>query len=389
MEDSIKRREWIKRSALISASVAFSGSITNLSAAPSKRSLKNFQSQLELEESMAREWPTLKARLFANENPFGPSAKAKKAIEDALATSYQYPMRYIEQLTKMIAEKEEVKPEQVMLSSGSSPLLQAAAIYFTLKPGTIISGDPTYEDLPHKAETLGAKWQKIPLTSDYKLDLPAMENAVDSQASLMYLCNPNNPTGTVVDADRLKDFCERVSKKIPVFIDEAYIDYLDDPRGSSLMSCVRKGQHVIVARTFSKLHGFAGLRVGYIISQPETIKKIKDYASGPASVSTTSLQAAIASYGDAEFLAQALKKTKESKEYLYSTLKSEGYNYIPAAANFVMFPLNMDAERFVEEMMKRGVGVKPWKFGGKEWCRVSIGTMEEMKLFGEAFKQLS
>jgi histidinol-phosphate aminotransferase len=389
MEDSIKRREWIKRSALIGASVAFSGSITDLSAAPSKRSLKNFQSQLELEDSMAREWPNLKARLFANENPFGPSPKAKKAIEDALATSYQYPMRYIEQLTKMIAEKEEVKPEQVMLSSGSSPLLQAAAIYFTLKPGAIISGDPTYEDLPHKAETLGSKWQKIPLTSDYKLDLAAMEKAIDGQTSLVYLCNPNNPTGTVVDAGPLKDFCERVSKKIPIFIDEAYIDYLDDPRGSSLMSCVRKGQNVIVARTFSKLHGFAGLRVGYIISQPEIIKKIKDYASGPVSVSTTSLQAAIASYPDSEFLAQALKKTKESKEYLYSILKSEGYSYIPAAANFVMFPLKMDAERFVEEMMKRGVGVRPWKVNGKDWCRVSIGTMEEMKFFEEAFKQLS
>jgi histidinol-phosphate aminotransferase len=205
----------------------------------------------------------------------------------------------------------------------------------------------------------------------------------------VYVCNPNNPTGTVVDTAKLKAFCERVSKKVPIFIDEAYIDYMPDPKGTTLIESVKKGQNIYVARTFSKLYGFAGLRVGYIVGQPESIKNLEPYTSGWACISGTSAQAALASYQDTQYLSDALKKTVASKEYLYSVLKKEGYEYIPSSTNFVMFPLNMDAERFTEEMMKRSVGVRPWKFAGKQWCRISIGKMEEMEMFAAAFKQVS
>jgi histidinol-phosphate aminotransferase len=206
---------------------------------------------------------------------------------------------------------------------------------------------------------------------------------------MVYICNPNNPTGTVLDTAKLKAFCERVSKKVLVFVDEAYIDYMDDPKGTTLIDCVKKGQNVVVARTFSKLYGFAGLRVGYVVSQPEFIKSIEPYTAGWGCMSATSVDAALAAYQDTAFLSDALKKTIASKEYLYSILKKEGYEYIPSSTNFVMFPLNMDSERFTEEMMKRSVGVRPWKFAGKDWCRVSIGKMEEMEIFAQAFKQLS
>jgi histidinol-phosphate aminotransferase len=152
---------------------------------------------------------------------------------------------------------------------------------------------------------------------------------------------------------------------------------------------VKDGHNVIVARTFSKLYGFAGLRVGYVITQPAIVEQLSLFAWLEAGLSYPSVAALSASYDDKEFLQGALKKTLESKEYLYSVLKKEGYEYIPSSTNFVMFPINMDAERFVEEMMKRGVGVRPWKFDNKNWCRVSIGKMEEMKIFAEAFKQIS
>jgi histidinol-phosphate aminotransferase len=155
------------------------------------------------------------------------------------------------------------------------------------------------------------------------------------------------------------------------------------------MDCVKKGQNVVVARTFSKLYGFAGLRVGYAIGQPELLKGIEPHTAGFECISATSGAAALAAYQDTEFLNDALKKTTASKEFLYSVLKKEGYSYIPSTTNFVMFPLNMESVRFSEEMMKRSVGVRPWKFAGKEWCRVSIGTMEEMEMFAQAFKQLS
>ncbi len=216
-----------------------------------------------------------------------------------------------------------------------------------------------------------------------------MEKAVDSNTKLVYICNPNNPTGTVVDTARLKSFCESVSKKALVFVDEAYIDYLPDTQAITMMDCVKKMQNVIVARTFSKLYGFAGLRIGYIAAQPETVKIMDLYSAGSNPISATSLRAAIAAYQDREFLDDALIKTNASKKFLYETLKKEGYEYIPSTTNFVMFPIKMAGPKFTEEMNKRGVGVRFWKFNNKDWCRVSIGRMDEMQAFADAFKQIS
>jgi len=332
----------------------------------------------------------LKARLFANENPFGPSPKAKQAIQDAMAQSYQYPFMFAKEFMDKIAETEGLKSENLIMGAGSSEILLAAAILFSQKSGgNIVTGDPTYEDLPSKAAGFNMTWKKIPLTSEYKLDLDAMEKAVDGNTGLVYVCNPNNPTATVLDADKLKAFVDRVSAKVPVFVDEAYIDYLDDPKANTTIGAIKNGKNIIVARTFSKLHGFAGLRVGYAFAQPEMIKKLSLYTTGFAAMSATSLHAAFVSYQDTSFLKDALQKTIASKKFLYDTLKKEGYDYIPSYTNFVLFPLKMDSLRFVEEMYKRGVGVRSWKFNNKEWCRISIGRMDEMEAFAAAFKELS
>ncbi len=382
----MNRRHWLKTSALLTGGVTLLNE-TFATAAPVPT--YGFSSTVK-EEVLIKEYPNLKARLFANENPFGPSEKAKKAIQDAMTKSYQYPFIALEALQKKIADTEGVKPEQIMLGAGSSPLLHGSALYFARKGGNIISGDPTYEDLLERATVFKSiDWVKVPLTTEHKLDLDEMEKRINDKTVMMYICNPNNPTGTIVDAAKLKAFCERVSKRVPLFIDEAYIDYLEDPKGSTLLDCVKKGQNILVARTFSKLYGFAGLRVGYIVGQPELIKEIEPHTAGFYCISATSGAAAFAAYQETDYLKDALQKTLASKEYLYSVLKKEGYEYIPSYTNFVMFPVNMDAERFVEEMMKRGVGVRPWKFAGKDWCRVSIGKMEEMEIFAEAFRQIS
>jgi histidinol-phosphate aminotransferase len=216
-----------------------------------------------------------------------------------------------------------------------------------------------------------------------------MEKAIDSSTVLVYICNPNNPTGTVVDTTKLKAFCERVSKRVPVFVDEAYIDYTENPDATTLIDCVKKGQNVIVARTFSKLYGFAGLRMGYMVAQPDIIEKMTPYLRGARSISATTASAAIAAYQDREFLKEALMKTEESKQYLYAILKKAGYDYIPSYTNFVLFPVKMDGKAFTDEMMKRSVSVRFWKFDNKNWCRVSIGTLDEMKAFEEAFLQIA
>ena len=390
MSNSLNRRNWIKSSALMAGGVAFlSSTVNKLAAMPLVRKMRTGNTMLAEEAALMQVPAPMKARLMANENPFGPSAAAKKAITDSLDTSYQYTFAQIFNMRLKVASYEGVKANNVLLSSGSSPLLLAAAMYYSKGGKEIITGDPSYDDLPTQAEHFDGKWVKVPLTADYKLDLDAMEAKVGDNTGLVYICNPNNPTATVVDTEKLKGFCERVSKKTLVFVDEAYIDYLPDPKAITMMDCIKAGQNIIIARTFSKLYGFAGLRFGYIIGQPDTIKTLGNYTPGWAGLSSTTLAAAIATYNETDYLQDALKKTIASKEFLYETLKKEGYTYIPSSANFVMFPLKMDAKKFADEMMKRGVALRDWKLNGQDWCRISIGRMDEMEAFAAAFKEIS
>ena len=391
MANSINRRNWIKSGAFMAGSAAFfSGALTKLSAMPVKAKHVLFgKEHLTDEQVILQGPPVMKARLSANENPFGPSPAAKKAMTEAMESCYQYPFMKTRELTGKIAQYEGVQQNNILMDAGSSPLLHAAAMFYGKNGAEIITGDPSYNDLAGTASNLGSKIIKVPLTADYKLDLDAMEAKVTASTGLVYICNPNNPTATIVDTAKLKGFCERVSKKAVVFIDEAYIDYLPDPQAASMMSLVKSSQNVIVARTFSKLYGFAGLRCGYVVAQPDTIKNLSGYATGMMSLAATTVAAAAAAYQEKEFLTDALKKTMASKQFLYDLLKKEGYTYIPSSANFVMFPINMDGQRFSQEMNNRGVSIRTWKFNGKDWCRVSIGRMDEMQAFADAFKQIS
>jgi len=332
----------------------------------------------------------LKARLFANENPFGPSAVAKKAMMDSMDNGYQYPFMLLKDLEAKICAYEGLDAKMLMTSAGSSPLLLGTAITLLSNGGNVVSADPTYDDLPTRCEKIKATWIKVPLKADYTHDLDAMEKAINKDTKLVYICNPNNPTGTIVDVAKLKDFCERVSKKVPVFVDEAYIDYLPDPAATTLIESVKKGQNLIIARTFSKVYGLAGLRIGYVIAQPAMIDLLGHYsAAGGYALSLPAITAALASYNDKPYIDDVKKKMEASKSFLYETLKKEGYTYIPSHTNFVMFPLKMEGQRFVEEMGKRGVGLRNWKLNNEDWCRISIGRLDEMQAFAAAFKELS
>ena len=393
MGNTISRRTLLRRGALLAGGLPFAGSLLGKAqAAPSVTGTALMHhaeaSWTERDIALSSVEP-LKARLYANENPFGPSEMAKKAIIETVPVSYQYPFRSMGDLTGKIAEFEKIKQENIALSAGSTPFLTAAALAY-FKPGcNVITGDPTYADLPSRAERMGAKWVKVPLTAEYALDLDAMEKAIDDNTTLVYICNPNNPTGTVVDNARLKDFCSRVSKRVAVFVDEAYMDYLPDPQGTTLIPMAVSGTNIIVARTFSKVYGFAGLRCGYVVAQPDIIKKLSMWTDSFMSLSATTLQAAIAAYQDKPYMDEVLKKTVASKEFLYGVLKKEGYTYVPAVANFVIFPIKMEGKQFTDEMMKRSVGVRWWKFNNQDWCRISIGRMDEMEAFAAAFKEIA
>lgn len=384
----MNRRSWLKKSSLLAGAAAFTPAMfNNVAAAPIQRlPFRKMPSELQFDPEIPL---VLKARLFANENPFGPSTKAKQAITESLNNCCRYSIREINAFTEKIAAHEGLNKDSVMLSAGSSGILMGAAAYYSIGGGSVVTALPSYEDLPEHVETFGGKCIRVPVTADYKLDLDAMEKAIDASTKLVYICNPNNPTATYADTNKLKDFCRRVSKKTMVFVDEAYIDYMPDPAGSTMISLVKEGVNIIVARTFSKLYGFAGLRMGYAIAQPQTIKLLQPHTYHAFSISTPSLVGALACYNDAAYTAEVLEKTNKSKQYLYKVLEDEGYSYIPSGANFVMFPIKMEGERFTEELFKRSVGVRYWKFNNQNWCRISIGRMDEMEAFAAAFKQIS
>jgi histidinol-phosphate aminotransferase len=171
-----------------------------------------------------------------------------------------------------------------------------------------------------------------------------------------------------------------------VFVDEAYIDYLPNPKEASLISNIKKGDNIIVARTFSKVYGLAGMRVGYIVAQPAMIDTLAKY--NVELLPTPSIKAAMVAYQDEDFIKMVIEKTNASRDYLFSALKAAGYSYIPSVTNFAMFPIRMEGQQFVDEMMKRSVAVRYWKFNNKEWCRVSIGRMDEMEAFVSALKEI-
>ncbi|MCJ8167483.1 aminotransferase class I/II-fold pyridoxal phosphate-dependent enzyme [Pontibacter sp. E15-1] len=386
MATEMNRRNWIRSSALITAGLYMAGLPQLAKATAPSRLLMPPRADMH---KILADLPRMQARLTSNENPFGPSDKAKKALVGAVDESCRYPRERIMALRAAIAKEEGVSEENVLLGAGSSDLLLASALRYSANGGTILSADPTYASLIRSAMEVGAKWEKVPLTKDFAHDLTAMEKKVNDEISLVYVVNPNNPTGTITPADKLRAFCEAVAKRKPIFIDEAYIDYMENPKSQSMVDLVRKGQNVIIARTFSKVHGFAGLRVGYAIAQPEVIKELSKYTNGGFNLSATSASAALASLQDKEFTKYCVQKNKEAKDFTYSVLKKEGYTYLPSHTNFIMFPLKMDGKKFTEEMLKRGVGLRSWEFYDQQWCRVSMGTMEDMKLFADAFKQIS
>ena len=333
----------------------------------------------------------LKARLNANENPYGPPASAKQAVIDSVVLGNRYAWKELSDLVGKIVKKEGpgVTPNHIMMGPGSSDLLEKVAIVQFMNGGNIVSADPCYMSLVNVAKATGAKWKAVPTRSDWSHDLPAMEAAIDADTKLVYICNPNNPTGSITSGKELLDFCSRVSEKVPIFIDEAYLELAEGVGTQSMVSLLGQNKNVIIARTFSKIMGMAGLRVGYIAAQPAFLDKIQNITRGGMGISYTSVLAASASIEDMEFQATTKKLNSEVKAYLCTNLDKMNYKYIPSYTNFVIFPITMDGKDFLAKMYSKGIGIRTFDIQKKTWCRVSMGTMDEMKLFVKALEELS
>ncbi len=384
------RRNWLKQGALFAGGLVSAPALLPKVQARPAFGMTPYQGAYNLSEYHIAppDFSKIKVRLLANENPYGPSPKAIQAIAESASKGNRYVYSSSRKMEEMLAEKEGVKPENILLAPGSTDILEKTAVVQCMNGGNVISADPAYMSLVKTSMAVGATWKNIPLKADFAHDLDAMAAAVDSESKLVYICNPNNPTGTITPSEDIMAFSRKVAEKVPIFIDEAYIELAMDPKITSAVGLVKEGKDVIIARTFSKLHGMAGLRIGYMVAQPERVQSIKDMVRTEMGISVTSMEGAMASMADTEFQEKTMTLNQECREYVMGELKSQGFEPYPSYTSFILFPIDMPTEKFMMAMVDKGIGIRTYNIFDKPHCRVSMGTMEEVKQFTSALAQV-
>jgi len=326
-------------------------------------------------------------RLSANENPYGPSAKAHEAMKNAHSMCNRYPDEANDVLIDKIAKINNVNREQVVLGDGSSEILKLCAETFTgPTQGKLIAADPTFEAILEYAKANGAEVVKVPLTSSFAHDLPKMSGA--AKGGVIYICNPNNPTASITPKNDLREFIANPPRETMILVDEAYFHYADSPDYESMIPLVKDHPNLIVARTFSKIYGMAGLRCGYCVAQPETIKRMHPFQMWD-SVNIMALAAASASLDDVDQVNNGQKLNSEAKSFTTSELDKMGYITIPSEANFIMFDCKGPVVPLIKAMKDRNVAVGRLFPALPNHMRLTIGKRNEMETFLSAFRQIT
>ena len=331
------------------------------------------------------EIPPGQIRLMFNENPYGPSPKALAEVAKILPKTAYYPGAIEDDLIGLFMARHQLDREQVFLASGSNEGLQAAMMAFG-KHGKVISPALTYSDHLNYAEKLGVAVHRMPLRDDMAIDLEAMARAVDDSVSLVYLCNPNNPTGMAIDGDELRSFCREVAPRVPILIDEAYNELTDKPDYTSMVDLVRGGGNILITRTFSKIFGMAGLRVGYGMGHPDIVSVVNDNVM--AWRNGVGLYAAYHSYLDEDFVAFSRDKILQGREMVNATFRRHGIEPLPSQTSFVYADIQRDADVFKAEMAARNVKIRGIYAGYDTYSRVSMGRIEELEIFGRIFSEV-
>ena len=325
-------------------------------------------------------------KLNANENPYGPSKRVREVLSSSFDLACRYPFRTLSGFVNLIAEKEGVSKDHIVITGGSTEGLKAAGLVFGGRDSEIVAADPTFQALLRYSENFGTHVHRVPLDADLSHDLEAMSRRITSKTSLVFICNPNNPSGTLLKADAVKDFCLSHDSDAVIFSDEAYYDFITEAEYPSMVDLVKEGRNVIVSRTFSKVYGLAGMRIGYLIARPDMARRLKFAVM--ANTNILALEAAKAALVDDEFYQYSILKNKEAKEYIYNTLDNLGLPYIESHTNFVFFNSGRHITGLISDMEKRGVVIgRPFP-PLYEWARISTGTMDEMHSFGQALKEV-
>lgn len=366
---SFNRRNWLKASGLLGTAAVISGTAA--------------AHELILPETPKAAGPI---RLSSNENPLGPSPLVRKAMSSAFDEACRYPGMYLPELRDMLAAKEGVTKDHIIITGGSTEGLKITGVAYGMYGGEIIAARPTFLAMMNHAEQFGATVNWVDVKEDMSLDLDEMEKRISTNTKLIFLCNPNNPTSTIVSANELKQFCEAASERVMVFSDEAYYDFIEEPNYPSMVELVKEGKNVIVSRTFSKVYGLAGLRIGYMVARPDIAAKLKDQVV--AFTNVLALKAAVTALKDDDFYAKSVAMNRKGKEMIYKTLDDLGRKYVKSHTNFVFFhsgiPIGELQEKFREENIFIGRPFPPFY----DWCRISTGTLDEVEAFCNTLKKM-
>jgi histidinol-phosphate aminotransferase len=325
-------------------------------------------------------------RLSSNENPYGPSASALKAMTDGFTLAWRYPDEYADMLADELARMNNVPVEQILLGDGSGEILKLSAAAFTSREKKLVVANPTFEAIARHASVASAEVVKIDLAADYSHDVKKILAAANG-AGLVYICNPNNPTASITPKNDLSDFLAKVSPATMVLVDEAYHHYVESNDYESVIPLVKQYPNLIVARTFSKIYGMAGLRCGYCITQRANISRMRTHQIFD-SVNIMALVAALASVRDTEHVERGRKLNSEVKKSVCTELDSLGYRYIPSHANFMMIDLRREVRPVIDALRSRAVEVGRVFPALPNFMRVTIGTAPEMKQFMTAFREV-
>lgn len=328
-------------------------------------------------------------RLDSNENPNGPGQVALDAVRAMFGEAPRYPDVPSVELQQAIAKHLKVAPENVVVGCGSGEILRMSSYAFTGPDRALVTAAPSFEDPVRHSEMMKAPIRAVPVDGSLGLDLDRMLNETTG-AGLVFLCNPNNPTGTVHGASAVKEFIAQVNRRAPeciVMVDEAYHEYVADPSYATAIPLALENPKVVVVRTFSKVYGMAGLRAGYAIGRPETLRQMQRHRL-PNSINVLAAAAAIATLPDEAHLERERQANTAAREFTRKTFETLGFKSAASNTNFIMVPIGRDSRAFKDACAKHGILVgRPFP-PLTTHARISIGTMDEMKKAAEVFRQV-
>jgi len=331
-------------------------------------------------EEVERELNTEAIKLASNENPLGPSPLAVAAAQKALADSHRYPDGGGRYLREALAKKHNIPAGNILLGGGSTELIDLSA---RMVLGPQDCGVTSYGSFPLyriAVRATGARYLEIPMR-EYHFDLEAMARGLPVETKLIFIANPNNPTGTMFDAGEFDAFLARIPERVLVVLDEAYCDYVANPNYSRSIDLVRAGRNLLVLRTFSKVYGLAGLRIGYGVGQADFLEEMNKIR-GPFNTSGVAQAAALAALEDHQHVRRSVESNRAGLAQLSEGLRELGVRFIPSSANFLLVVFDGDTESLSEKLLKRGVIVRPMRWMGfPQAIRVTVGTEEENNRF--------